>query len=106
MEIDEKRQKEIALITCMVDVYCKKKHKRKQRCPQCQELLDYAVKRIELCPFMETKTFCSSCKVHCYQKEKREQVREVMRFSGPWMLFYHPITAISHVINTRREKRK
>lgn len=35
---------------------------------------------IEKRPFMETKTFCSQCKVHCYKKDKREQIRKVMRF--------------------------
>ena len=52
---------------------------------------------IEKRPFMETKTFCSQCKVHCYKKDKREQIRKVMRFSGPRMLVYHPIMAIRHL---------
>ena len=47
--------------------------------------------------FMETKTFCSQCKVHCYKTKQREQIRKVMRFSGPRMLFYHPIMAIRHL---------
>ena len=51
---------------------------------------------IEKRPFMETKTFCSQCKVHCYKKDKREQIRKVMRFSGPRMLVYHPIMAVSY----------
>ena len=46
----------------------------------------YAHQRIDCCPFMESKTFCSNCSVHCYQKEQREQIRRVMRFSGPRML--------------------
>ena len=52
---------------------------------------------IEKRPFMETKTFSSQCKVHCYKKDKRDQIRKVMRFSGPRMLVYHPIMAIRHL---------
>ena len=37
---------------------------------------------------METKTFCSNCKVHCYKPEMRKKIRAVMRFSGPRMIFY------------------
>ena len=39
---------------------------------------------------METKTFCSACKVHCYKPEMREQIRTVMRWSGPLMPFCPP----------------
>ena len=36
----------------------------------------------------------------------REKIREVMRFSGARMIFYHPALAIRHVIETKKEKRK
>ena len=50
---------------------------------------------------METKTFCSNCKVHCYRPDMRERIRAVMRFSGPRMLLYHPITGIRHFLDNR-----
>lgn len=55
---------------------------------------------------METKTFCSNCRVHCYKPAMREKIRQVMRFSGPRMLFYHPMLAIRHVVESKREKRR
>ena len=54
---------------------------------------------------METKTFCSNCRVHCYRPDMRERIREVMRFSGPRMMLYHPVMAVRHLIESRREKR-
>ena len=66
----------------------------------------YSAKRSDLCPFMETKTFCANCKVHCYKKDMRERIQEVMKFSGPRMLFHRPGMAIRHVIETRKEKRR
>lgn len=42
--------------------------------------------------------------VHCYQPQMREQIRQVMRYSGPWMLFHHPVMAIRHLIESHKEK--
>lgn len=110
-QIEFKRQKEQKMVGKMMVLYCKSKHGRKAfkergLCPQCRELLDYAEWKIRKCPFMEEKTFCSNCRVHCYKKEMRERIRQVMVFSGPRMLLYAPKAAIWHVICTLREKRK
>jgi hypothetical protein len=107
MDTQTKREREKELVSQMIALYCKKQHHTKGTlCPECAELRDYARQRSEKCPFMESKTFCSNCKVHCYKPEMREKIREVMRFSGPRMIFHHPITAIRHVIETTKEKRK
>lgn len=102
-----KRRREKEMVAQMIALYCKKRHGgKKGLCPECQELLDYAQARSERCPFMETKTFCSNCRVHCYKPEMREKIREVMRFSGPRMLLVHPGAAIRHVIETKRENKR
>ena len=64
------------------------------------KLKEYAFKRIDCCPRKEEKTFCSSCPIHCYQKIYREQIKEVMKYSGKRMLFKHPVITIKHLINT------
>jgi len=106
--LDKKRAEEKLLVSEMIALYCRKQHgtPKGSLCPECQQLHDYALARIDRCPFMETKTFCSACKVHCYKPEMREKIRAVMRFSGPRMLLYHPILAIWHLICSMREKRK
>ena len=55
---------------------------------------------------METKTFCSACKVHCYSKENKEKIRKVMRYAGPRMLLYHPVLAIKHAVITLKQKQE
>lgn len=106
-DILDKREREKATVSEMIALYCKKQHKTKHGlCPECMELNEYARLRSDKCPFMETKTFCSNCKVHCYKPEMREKIRQVMRFSGPRMIFTHPIMAIRHVIESKREKRR
>jgi hypothetical protein len=36
----------------------------------------------------------------------REKIRVVMRYSGPRMMFSHPILAIKHVMDGKKEGRK
>lgn len=104
---ESKREKEKRIVGEMIKLYCKKQHKVKNGlCPECQALKEYAELRSDKCPFMESKTFCSNCKVHCYKKEMREKIRQVMRFSGPRMIFHHPVMAINHLIQSKKEKRK
>ncbi len=105
--VEEKRKREKEVVSFMIKLYCKKNHHTENGlCDECRELDEYAKMRSDKCPFMETKTFCSNCKVHCYKPEMREKIKKVMRFSGPRMIFYHPIMAISHVIECQKEKRK
>ena len=106
MDVATKREREKEVVSLMISLYCRKKHGGKTLCPECAALDAYARSRSDHCPFMETKTFCSNCRVHCYQKDMREKIREVMRFSGPRMIFYHPVMAIRHVAESRKEKKR
>lgn len=107
MDTQTKREREKQVVSLMISLYCRKRHKTKNGlCPDCAALEAYARQRSEKCPFMETKTFCSNCRVHCYKPEMRQKIREVMRFSGPLMIFYHPVMAVRHVIESKKEKRR
>ena len=69
----QKRQREKEMVSQMIALYCRKHHGGKEGlCPQCRALEEYARARSDKCPFMEEKTFCSNCKVHCYKPEMRE----------------------------------
>lgn len=106
MDVKTKREREKETVSLMIAIYCRKKHGRKQLCPECAALDAYARLRSDKCPFMEIKTFCSNCKVHCYKKDMREKIREAMRFSGPRMIFHHPVQACRHVIESKKEKKR
>ena len=106
MDITTKKEKEKKIVSYMISLYCRKKNGGKQLCEECAKLDEYARERTDKCPFMETKTFCSNCKVHCYKPERRQQIKDVMRFSGPRIIFHHPIMAISHVIESKKEKKR
>jgi hypothetical protein len=88
-------------IAAMIRTYCAGHHAtRATLCPDCQGLLDYATVRLERCRFGEQKPTCVKCPVHCYQPDRREQVREVMRYAGPRMLWQHPVLSLRHWLDT------
>lgn len=104
---EKKRRREQQVVAEMIALYCRKKHgtgRKDELCSECRELCEYAQARSEHCPFMEQKTFCANCRVHCYKPDMRERIREVMRFSGPRMILYHPGMALWHLISSEREK--
>lgn len=109
-QAEDKRNLEAVVVTELIQLYCHDKHKgrsknAKNMCSECQALDAYAQSRIRQCPFMTSKTFCSNCKVHCYDPEEREAIRQVMRYAGPRLLLKHPILVIHHLWLEFLEKR-
>jgi len=91
----------------MIQIYCRNHHKHKQNiCDNCKELAEYCEQKLSKCPFKENKPACSECQIHCYLPEMRKRIREVMRYSGPRMLYRHPILAILHLLETKRKRNK
>lgn len=88
-------------IKLMIDIYCHKKHGNNngKLCEECAELLEYAHKRLSFCKFGENKSTCSRCPIHCYKKDMKEKVKEVMKFSGPRLIIYNPIELVRHTLN-------
>ncbi|MBN0847769.1 nitrous oxide-stimulated promoter family protein [Pseudomonas aeruginosa] len=64
-----------------------------------QALNAYADKRLDKCVFGENKQACKQCPEHCYQPAKREEMKQIMRWAGPRMLWRHPILTIRHFFN-------
>ena len=107
MTAEEKRKAEMATVKKMLEIYCRAHHGNNlSLCEECEALLDYARARVERCPHMETKTFCSACQTHCYAPKMREKIREAMRYSGPRMLLHAPVMALRHMWIEWREKRR
>src|ERR1035437_9008407 len=92
-----KIQNEQRIVDRMIQLYCRKKHNSSiNLCTDCDTLKGYAFERLFMCPFKESKTACKDCKVHCYQKDKRNDIREVMKSSGPRMILYYPLGFLKH----------
>ncbi|ARV74399.1 nitrous oxide-stimulated promoter family protein [Vibrio campbellii] len=98
---------ELKTVKAMVEVYCKDHYgTRGELCSECRELLEYAEVRLDRCPYGEDKPTCNKCPIHCYKPEPKEQMRLVMRYSGPRMLLKHPILAIRHLVHEKRDDPK
>ena len=101
--IGPKIQKEKETVEKFIRLYCEKKHdsSSKTLCPDCQNLLEYSHLRLEQCKYQEDKPTCRKCPIHCYNPTMREEIRRVMRFSGPRFALYAPIDWIRHQIHDR-----
>jgi len=98
-------RREAKTVEVMIKRYCHDKHgQNKTLCPECNELLTYANKRLQHCPFQEGKTTCGKCKVHCYKPAMREKICAIMRYAGPGMMLSNPIMAIRHAIDSLRKE--
>jgi len=96
--VSDKIEREAETLRTMIGIYCKHKHKQSELCDACRSLLAYAEQRLSKCPFALDKPFCKNCTIHCYKPQAREEIRRVMRFAGPRMIFHYPWLTIKHVL--------
>ncbi|WP_305043882.1 nitrous oxide-stimulated promoter family protein [Geoalkalibacter sp.] len=102
--LDAKEAKDLRVLVQFTAVYCRVHHaepraplsvgaewrgsidlSRFELCDSCREFLDYAIERRLRCP-LDPKPICKHCRIHCYRPGHREKVREIMRFSGKYLL--------------------
>ena len=89
--------REFKTMAAMVRIFCRDHHHPAgDLCVECRQFLDYAGVRLERCRFGEEKPTCANCPVHCYQRDRREQARVVMRQAGPRMIWEHPVLSLRH----------
>jgi hypothetical protein len=90
------QKKDIRLIGKFVEVYCVGEHCGAERspvalpadmgernlCPECADFLHYAITKRLKCPLESEKPSCKHCRIHCYDRPRREKVREIMSYAG------------------------
>jgi len=103
-ELTSKEIKDLKVLALFTAVYCDVHHAgdkqgfdgeamglpglrfgRRMLCTECLDFLAYAVDRRLKCP-LDPKPTCKHCHIHCYRPGHRERVREIMRFSGKYLL--------------------
>ncbi len=80
-------EKDLKILRKFTEVYCRHHHgmPKGTLCELCQDLLDYAYNRRERCPY-DPKPKCKECPTHCYKPRYRQQMKEIMRFSGMYFV--------------------
>ncbi len=100
----DRLKREWKTISVMIECYCQGRHHTTSAlCPECRGLSDYAHLRLERCRFATEKPTCASCPIQCYQRVRREQVRAVMRYAGPRMIWHHPFLCFRHWLDSFRK---
>ncbi|OGU11921.1 MAG: hypothetical protein A2X61_00665 [Ignavibacteria bacterium GWB2_35_12] len=99
-------EREKITVGAMIKLYCRLEHGNDRTlCKECQKMFEYAMTKLDKCPYEEDKPTCTNCTVHCFKIEEREKIRQIMRYSGPKMLWEHPILAIMHLVDNRKSKK-
>ena len=105
-KLDSKKSKEIKVLADFISVFCREKHRTEAKdifvsseprlagilgnkdimlCQDCRKLLSHGIAKLLLCPY-DPKPMCKKCETHCYAPGYREKIRQVMRFSGMYLV--------------------
>jgi hypothetical protein len=100
----EKEKSDIRTLMNFVKTYCRENHNGDRTpftfklfdikeinkneislCPNCAQLLTYGLTMRMKCPH-DPKPMCKKCETQCYHGEYKTKIREVMKFSGMYMI--------------------
>lgn len=84
-------------IRMMISLYCRRHLHHSEPSAEYRALSDYACRRLQHCRWGEAKPACKDCPTHCYAPDKRQKMHEIMRWTGPRMLFYSPRATMRHL---------
>ncbi|MHB1347523.1 MAG: nitrous oxide-stimulated promoter family protein [Candidatus Humimicrobiaceae bacterium] len=88
------------IVKIMIGYFCKKKHfPEKNMCPDCESLTEYAWLKLDKCFYGEKKPSCSKCSIHCFNPPMRKKIKDVMRYSGPRMIYVYPMSCIKQLMH-------
>ena len=100
-QFSAKQQRDLKVLIDFVRLYCRARHAGQEAvtlppelavagkglalCPDCVGLLLHGIERRRRCP-LDPKPTCKNCRIHCYSRDYRAKIREIMAFSGRRML--------------------
>lgn len=91
-------KEEKKVVEQMIALYCRRKEGNASLCAACNELLKYALERLDHCKYGCDKPTCKKCPIHCYRPDMRVRITAIMRWAGPRMMLYHPVSAAKHLL--------
>ena len=98
-------EREKRTVSAMIALYCRAHHSAGAAlCEDCERLHDYALARLDRCPFGVDKPTCANCPVHCYKTDMRARIKTIMRYAGPRMSYRHPLLALMHWLDSLRRE--
>lgn len=117
-KLDAKKRKDIKALTDFIEIYCRENHgaevgepfvfrddrlhdilrdRNLELCAECSKLLNHGIAKLLLCPY-DPKPTCKKCETHCYAPDYRRRIREVMRFSGMYLVKRGRVDLLAHYL--------
>ncbi|MFC2066631.1 nitrous oxide-stimulated promoter family protein [Chloroflexota bacterium] len=116
--LDPKKAKDLEVLSDFVSIFCRENHRARDKsafliknvklrqilgdkelslCQDCSKLLNHGMVKLLLCPY-DPKPMCKKCETHCYAPGYREKMRQVMRFSGLYLMKRGRLDLIIHYL--------
>ncbi len=115
-EISKKEISDIRTLMRFVGLFCRETHSGERNpfsfkpfdikgfekkeislCPDCTRLLTYGLTMRLKCPH-DPKPMCKKCETQCYHGEYKGKIREVMKFSGIFLVKHGRIDLLYHYL--------
>ncbi len=114
--LDGKKARDVRVLRDFISIFCRENHRTEAKnafpirddrlrnslnnkdlvlCQDCSKLLSHGIAKLLLCPY-NPKPMCKKCETHCYAPGYREKVREVMRFSGLYLVKHGQLDLMIH----------
>ncbi len=114
--LTSKKEKDLSVLADFVSIFCRENHPDSEKslftikdqslhhslngmdmvlCPDCRKLLNHGVAKRLQCPY-DPKPMCKKCRTHCYAPGYRERMREVMKFSGLYLVKHGRLDLMVH----------
>ncbi len=116
--LDDKKEKDLRVLSEFMSIFCRENHRAEAKdtfpikdarlrsslgdkelvlCQDCSKLLNHGIAKLLLCPY-DPKPMCKKCETHCYAPGYRERIREVMRFSGLYLIKHGRVDIMVHYL--------
>lgn len=116
--LSDKKGKDLRVLGDFIAIYCREHHQAEARapfpikddrlrsalgdkslvlCQDCSRLFNHGTAKLLLCPY-DPKPKCKDCETHCYAPGYREKVREVMKFSGQYLIKRGRLDLLAHYL--------
>lgn len=115
-EISKKEKSDIRTLIKFVEIFCRENHQGDKApftfrlldltevekraillCPECTKILRYGLTMRLKCPH-DPKPMCKKCETQCYKGEYKAAIREVMKFSGMYMIKHGRLDMLYHYL--------
>ncbi len=114
--LTSKKEKDIRVVADFVAIFCRENHRDVEKslfiskderlhlilngggtelCTDCTKLLNHGIAKLLQCPH-DPKPMCKKCTTHCYAPGYRERMREVMKFSGLYLVKHGRLDLMFH----------